>query len=118
MNRNQILDDYFLISINPDKRVSAYQLLSQTGVLFSSNLSHRLAITDIQTQPVSNNSTYLFLKVNAEIHDISSFQNNLIESLEAVGSFSQIYQCLINQFYTFCNVNGLKVFMYEEAPNA
>lgn len=116
MNQNQILEDYFLINMEPKKNMSAYQLLSQTGVLFASNLNYRLSITDIQFQPISSKSTHIFFTVNAEIHDISCSKHKVIDTLEAMGSFSQIHRYLTNQFYMFCNQNELTILTFHDMP--
>ncbi len=118
MNRETVNEEHLLISIQPSSVASAYLLIAQTGVLFSDDLSYRLTISDIQIDKTQNQKSYLFLKAKAEIGDISGNDYNHVKSFEAVGSFSQIYHFLINQFESFLVPKGLSILVLEERKNA
>ena len=118
MNRETVNEEHFLISIQPSSVVSAYLLIAQTGVLFSDDLSYRLAISDIQIDKTQNQKSYLFLKAKAEIGDISGNDYNHVKSFEAVGSFSQIYHYLVAQFEQFLTQKGLNILVFQEEKDA
>jgi hypothetical protein len=117
MKHQRIYEDYLLIKVQPQKQASAYQLLSQTGVLFSRNLNYKLSISDIQLTPSNshNGTTFVYFNIIAEVHDLSISPATLITTLEAVGSFSQIYHYLLSQFETICQKLGQDVLTLNEA---
>ena len=117
MNRETVNEEHFLISIEPPTVASAYLLIAQTGVLFSEDFSYRLTISDIQIDKTKNQKSYLFLKAQAEIHDISGNDSNFVESIAAVGSFSQIYHYLIAQFEQILTKKGLNILVLKEENN-
>lgn len=118
MDHESLLEEYFLICVEHNSCTSAYFLLAQTGVLYSDDLSHRLAMSTIQIDKSQNQKPYIFLKVTAEIRDISGNNYSIVKSFEAVGSFSQIYHFLINQFESFLSPKGLSILVFEERESA
>ncbi|WP_462168086.1 hypothetical protein [Pseudoalteromonas lipolytica] len=118
MNRETVNEEHFLISIEPSTVASAYLLIAQTGVLFSEDLSYRLAISDIQIDKAKSQKSYLFFRAQAEIHDISGNDSNFVESIAAVGSLSQIYHYLVTQFELFLIQKGLNIVVLQEEKDA
>lgn len=118
MNYDALLEEYFLISAEPSTYAYPYLLLAQTGVLYSDDLTHRLAISDIQIDKSQNQKSFIFLKAKVEIHEIFESDYSLVKSFEAVGSFSQIYHFLIKQFESFLVPKGLSILLLEERGNA
>ncbi|QTH63332.1 hypothetical protein J1N51_11405 [Psychrosphaera ytuae] len=118
MNRETVNEEHFLISIEPSTVASAYLLIAQTGVLFSEDLSYRLTISSIQIDKIQSQKSYLFLEAQAEIHDITGNETNFVESIAAVGSFSQIYHHLVAQFEQFLIQKGLNILVFQEEKDA
>lgn len=118
MDLESLLEEYFLIGAEHNYCAPAYFLLAQTGVLYSDDLTHKLAISDIQIDKSQNQKSYIFLKAKAQIQVISGNDYNPVKSLEAVGSFSQIYHFLINQFESLLVLKGLSVLVLEEREDA
>ncbi|GHF02653.1 hypothetical protein [Thalassotalea profundi] len=118
MDHETLLEDYFLIGIEQSIYASPNLLLAQTGALFSGDLRYRLAISDIQIETSKNQKSYIFLKVKAEVNDISGNDFPTIKTIEAVGSFSQIYHFLVNQFRFFLSQKGLSILLLEDKNDA